>query len=43
VSREFRTLRNARLLRIGNPGVEDLIISTAADESAHAEYDGKTE
>jgi len=43
VSGEFRPPRNARVLRIGNPGVDDLIISTAANESAHAEHDGKTE
>src|SRR6476646_2880483 len=37
---EFGPLRDARFLRIGNPGVEDLIISAAAEEPTDAEHHG---
>jgi hypothetical protein len=40
---EFGPLRDARFLRIGNPGVDDLIIPATAEEPADAEHDRKAQ
>jgi hypothetical protein len=43
VPAEFGPLRDARFLRIGNPGVDDLIIPATAEEPADAEHDRKAQ